>query len=298
MSNAKDPFCCCSCSQETLYDVLKYLLITYNFFFLLLGFSLIGLGVYSEIMRSELTEADHVFVTPSVFLFILGAVVSIFACIGFVASLRDNFCLLRTFNICIVVCILIEVGAGIAALIFKDPAKEFVNRYILKGLVTYYDDQDLKNLVDFIQEEFQCCGGRLYKDWEKNPYHNCTAPGPAACGVPYSCCKPDNSTVINSMCGYNTLQLTTEEAVEVIYLIGCIDAVLDFLWVNLDLLAGLLLGIFLPQMAGIFLGVFYLQVLEKIVSNFPAAPENESFMHEEARQYGFQQQEPYTVQSL
>ena len=36
---------------------------------------------------------------------------------------------------------------------FLSQAKNFVNKYILEGLVTYYDDQDLKNIVDYVQEE-------------------------------------------------------------------------------------------------------------------------------------------------
>lgn len=36
--------------------------------------------------------------------------------------------------------------------------------------------------------QFKCCGGEDYKDWAQNVYHNCAAPGPLACGVPYTCC--------------------------------------------------------------------------------------------------------------
>ena len=36
--------------------------------------------------------------------------------------------------------------------------------------------------------QFKCCGGEDYRDWSKNQYHDCNAPGPLACGVPYTCC--------------------------------------------------------------------------------------------------------------
>lgn len=36
--------------------------------------------------------------------------------------------------------------------------------------------------------QFKCCGGEDYRDWSKNQYHACDAPGPLACGVPYTCC--------------------------------------------------------------------------------------------------------------
>lgn len=64
----------------------------------LFSYVLLGLGVYSEMMREEYAEIDfdHVFITPSVFLFAVGTLASVFAMIGFVAALRDNICLLKT----------------------------------------------------------------------------------------------------------------------------------------------------------------------------------------------------------
>ena len=56
---------------------------------------ILALGIYSEIMRQEITEMDHVFLTPSVFLFCFGAIAFLFASVGFIGSLRDNLCLLR-----------------------------------------------------------------------------------------------------------------------------------------------------------------------------------------------------------
>lgn len=60
-----------------------------------MGLSLTGLGIYAEVMRQELTDGDHVFFTPSVFLFSLGIIAIVFAGIGFLGALRDNTCLLR-----------------------------------------------------------------------------------------------------------------------------------------------------------------------------------------------------------
>ena len=54
-------------------------------------------------MREELNEIDHVFFTPSVFLFCLGAVASLFASIGFIGALRDNMCLLKAVSFVVVI---------------------------------------------------------------------------------------------------------------------------------------------------------------------------------------------------
>lgn len=46
--------------------------------------------------------------------------------------------------------------------------------------------------------QFKCCGGQDYKDWSVNMYHNCSAPGPLACGVPYTCCITTKVGVTNT----------------------------------------------------------------------------------------------------
>jgi len=158
----------------------------------------------------------------------------------------------------------------------KNDAKFFVNKYIAKGMTTYYDDPDLKNFVDFVQLEFQCCGGIYFKDWEVNRYHSCDAPGPAACGVPYSCCLPNDDDLVNSMCGYDVMQMPINEAVNTVYLKGCIDGVLDYLWNNLDTFGGILLGILLPQIGGVWLCMSYRLVLQQVVSNIQSKSSSRS----------------------
>ncbi|XP_039269578.2 tetraspanin-15-like isoform X1 [Styela clava] len=268
-NNIKTCICCwcMGCDQEGVYVWLKNLLLLYNFIFWLLGFCLISLGVYSEIMRQQYSsEANAVFLTPSVVLCFIGSFCFIFATLGGIGALRDNLCMLKTFVYSILFFVIIELTCGILALVFKEPAKDFVNHFILKGLTTYYDDRDMKDVIDYVQREFQCCGGELYRDWEVNVYHNCTAPGPTACGVPYSCCLQENGTInINSMCGYDTINLKIFEANSFVYTEGCINAVIDFFLINLNVLAGILLGVFLPQITGILLGTFYASCIADIM---------------------------------
>lgn len=248
------------------YDMLKASMLVYNFFFMMLSVFIIGLGAYAEYMRSMLTEQEHFLVTPSVFLILTGAIMLFFSYFGFVGALRDNFFLLKIFNISVLICFVLELTGGLIAFFARTYAKNFVNEYIAKGLTTYYDDLDMKNFIDYVQTEFECCGGLIYKDWTSNPYHACDAPGPSACGVPYSCCLPSSgSSVVNTMCGYDTIAMQITEAVHVVYLRGCIDGVLDYLWNNLEIFGGILIGILLPQVLGVWLCLSYRVVLEQVI---------------------------------
>jgi len=46
--------------------------------------------------------------------------------------------------------------------------------------------------------QLHCCGLQDYDDWEQNIYFNCSSPGVESCGVPFSCCQPDDD--VRYMC--------------------------------------------------------------------------------------------------
>lgn len=79
--------------------------------------------------------------------------------------------------------------------------------FLLQIITLYRDDPDLQNFIDFVQQEFNCCGlsSGGFLDWSKNEYFNCSSPSVERCGVPYSCCINStdiSSGLINIMCGY------------------------------------------------------------------------------------------------
>uniref|UniRef100_A0A8C9LFV9 Tetraspanin n=1 Tax=Pavo cristatus TaxID=9049 RepID=A0A8C9LFV9_PAVCR len=98
--------------------------------------------------------------------------------------------------------------------------------------------------------QFKCCGGEDYTDWSKNAYHNCAAPGPLACGVPYTCCVRNKRLSIQ----------------DVIYIRGCTNAVLIWFLDNYSIMAGVLLGILLPQFLGVLLSLLYITRVEDIIA--------------------------------
>uniref|UniRef100_A0A8C3PS01 Tetraspanin 10 n=1 Tax=Calidris pygmaea TaxID=425635 RepID=A0A8C3PS01_9CHAR len=69
-----------------------------------------------------------------------------------------------------------------------------------------------------------CCGLGSYRDWEANPYFNCSAPGVQACSVPASCCLDpgQNGTVANVQCAFGVLRLGDVAASAVVHLGGCL----------------------------------------------------------------------------
>ncbi|NXS88213.1 TSN15 protein, partial [Erpornis zantholeuca] len=153
-----------------------------------IGALVLAVGIYAEIERQKYKTLESAFLAPAIILILLGIIMFLVSFVGVLASLRDNLCLLQAFMYILGICLLIELTGGVVALIFRNQTIKFLNDNIRRGIENYYDDLDFKNIMDSVQKRFKCCGGEDYRDWSQNVYHNCGAPGPLACGVPYTCC--------------------------------------------------------------------------------------------------------------
>ncbi|XP_030580623.1 tetraspanin-15 isoform X2 [Archocentrus centrarchus] len=195
--------------QRFSYYVLKFILFAYACGWWLIGGCILAIGIYAEVERQQYKTLEGVFLAPAIILIVLGLIMFIFSFIGVLATLRDNLTLLKVFMYTLAVCLVLELVGAILGVVFHNQTVDLLNKNIRKGIVNYYDDLDFKNIMDYVQEKFKCCGGEGFKDWKVNMYHNCSAPGPLACGVPYTCCvttKPNE--VANTMCGYKVLEKT------------------------------------------------------------------------------------------
>ncbi|XP_070683802.1 tetraspanin-15 isoform X2 [Pempheris klunzingeri] len=234
---------------------------------LLIGGFVLAIGIYAEVERQRFKTLEGVFLAPAIILILLGIVMFIVSFIGVLASLRDNLTLLKVFMYTLTVCLILELLGGILALVFRNQTVDLLNKNIRRGIVNYYDDLDFKNIMDFVQKKFKCCGGQEYKDWSVNMYHNCTAPGPLACGVPYTCCITTKANeVANTLCGYEVLKKERLDLIEIIHIRGCTDAFFIWLMDNYKTMAALLLGILLPQFFGVIVSWLYITRVEDAIS--------------------------------
>ncbi|XP_056134852.1 tetraspanin-15 [Lampris incognitus] len=255
--------------QRFSYIFLKFLLFGYAIVWWLVGGCILAIGIYAEVERQRYKTLEGLFLAPAIILIVLGIVMFVVSFIGVLASLRDNLTLLKVFMYTLTVCLILELLGGILALVFRNQTLDFLNKNIRKGMVNYYDDLDFKNIMDFVQKKFKCCGGQEFKDWQVNMYHNCSAPGPLACGVPYTCCiSPKPNEVANTLCGHGVLKKEGLEVLNIIYIRGCTDAFLIWLLDNYKIMAGLLLGILLPQFFGVIVSWLYITRVEDAIREY------------------------------
>ncbi|XP_077568531.1 tetraspanin-15 isoform X1 [Stigmatopora nigra] len=255
------------------YIFLKFILFSYAIVWWLIGGFILAIGIYAEVERQRYKTLEGVFLAPALILIILGIAMFIVSFIGVLASLRDNINLLKVFMYTLVVCLILELLGGILALVFRNQTVDLLNKNIRKGIVNYYDDLDFKNIMDFVQIKFSCCGGEDFTDWSVNMYHNCSARGPLACGVPYTCCITKQKEVINTLCGYKMLEQERLNLIDMIHIRGCTDAFFIWLVDNYKIMAGLLLGILLPQFCGVAISWLYITRVEDAIFYYRDVPD-------------------------
>ncbi|CAG7731742.1 unnamed protein product [Allacma fusca] len=266
---------------------LKYTMFFFNFIFWLVGGALIGIGLYALVDQFQsgeglrVNEVADVLFNVGLIIAIIGAViffVSFFGCIG---ALRENCVLLKAYSVALLIFFLLELAVATLCFVYPNRVEGIISNYLTDNVIQKYrEDPDLQNLIDFVQQEFHCCGlsSRSYEDWSKNEYFNCTSPelnqSVERCGVPYSCCKNAtdmSSGLINIMCGYGvqgdgkpSKELLPQSKgsaslhndanpKEKVWTQGCIDALKSWINRNLYIVASSTLGIALMQLFVMYL---------------------------------------------
>ncbi|KAM6036154.1 tetraspanin-15-like isoform 1-T1 [Theristicus caerulescens] len=254
-------------NSHLYYYSIKFALSTYATLFSILGLVILCIGIYAEVERQKHKTLEGIFLAPAIILLLLGFTMFGVSFVGMVGSLRDNRTLLKMFFWVLLVIFLTELLLIFIEIIFENKMNAVFHSNIQEGIRHYYDDLDFKNILDFVQEKFSCCGGDEYRDWEVNQYHSCNGSGPLACGVPYTCCiRKVPGEVINTLCGYRTLDKERLELLNIIHVRGCIHAVGLWLKDNFEATLGIVCSLLLPQVIGLVMAWLYWQKLNEIYS--------------------------------
>ncbi|CAG7838311.1 unnamed protein product [Allacma fusca] len=219
---------------------LKYLIFGFNVIFWLLGLFILGVGVWAWSEKetlSNLSRLTRVALDPAFLLVVVGTLTFIIGFTGCVGALRENTCLLAVYAIWLAAILLVEIAAGILGFIFKDWIKGEATSGFQSFIVSYREDPDQQNLIDWIQERWlQCCGIEGPRDWDKNVYFNCNSTAREACGVPFSCCKQSVGLLYfrNTQCGYDVRKPEfPQDRGLVIYEKGCLRSGEEWVEANL-----------------------------------------------------------------
>jgi len=222
--------------MEKCYEnLLKYFVFLCNLIFALAGACLVGFGAYVQINSGGLEEfIGSSYVIISTFVIVVGLITFFISFVGCCGSCNENSCMVYTYSGLLLLILLAEFGAGIAALVLRADLGTSLDESMKGAMAKYNDTEAATGAWDLVQSEFHCCGLRNSSDWSvKGPpeFHS---------GVlPQSCCDDaaSNCTVSSDQ----------------VYSDGCEEAVNEFLETNIDIIGVVALSFGLIEIVGLVL---------------------------------------------
>ncbi|XP_063907487.1 CD151 antigen-like isoform X2 [Zophobas morio] len=190
------------------------------------------------------------------FLLSAGGLVILVAFMGCYAVLKENRILLVFYIFLLVLIFLIEAMVGILAYIYEENVQTELEMNLNHTFLTYYKvDDDKTAAVDFLQENFHCCGAVSFTDWK---YSQWLQDEVTDNKVPDSCCK-----TVSDRCG------TSDHPSNINYG-GCLHRMAIHMEDHLFILSAVGLGICVLQIIGIILACklyFKLKNLDLVEDN-------------------------------
>jgi len=167
-------------------SMVKYFMVLCNILFALAGLVLIGFGAYAQFEAKDyLNFLGDNYVNTPIFVIILGAVICAIALFGCCGAWHENKCLIYTYSAVLLIILIAQIGAGIAAFALKGDLKAEIVKNMNNGMKNYGTEgfEGVSTTWDLVQKELHCCGVETYGDWK-----NATTQFKDG-GVPDSCCK-------------------------------------------------------------------------------------------------------------
>ena len=144
----------------------------------------------------------------------------------------ESACLMYTYATTIAIVLTVEIGAGVALLIFKSSVSDILEQGLVDGLDSYGIETNVTDAYaattkswDELQQNMKCCGVTEFTDWGANPIKNATG------AVPDSCCKE-----VTKGCGFGALK-TENDTPDAIYTDGCLNKIFDVIQANITWVA-------------------------------------------------------------
>ncbi|CAH0554941.1 unnamed protein product [Brassicogethes aeneus] len=180
--------------------MVKYLMISFNLFFVITGIILLGIGVTVKTAYSQYhTFLDDKYFSLPNMLIATGAIIFFVSFCGCCGALKESWLLTGIFAILLIVIFIFELSIGIAGFALKNRTYDYLEKELMSNM-NYYNQSEkfVKKMWDTVQDDFKCCGVNNYSDWKNVfPYGD----------LPISCC-PRTSAVGVFYCNSN-LHMTT-----------------------------------------------------------------------------------------
>jgi CD63 antigen len=194
---------------------IKYLLFVFNLLFLLCGLALIVVGAIVQVQTKDTFNGSAS--SAGIFLIVVGSLIFIVCFFGCAGAINNNYCMVVTFGVLLLLILLAEVAAIITGFVLKDKVNDAIMEEMIKNQREYDNDPETiaTRTWNQTQIDLECCGTTDYMSWNVSEKMRQTQ------SVPDSCCKS-----FSVGCGYGKLSPGHKD---VFYEKGCHETLMEFL---------------------------------------------------------------------
>lgn len=218
---------------------VKYVVVIFNFLFLLCGIAVAAMGAYTIFNSEDLSAliGDSMLKKGAYLLLAAGGAVILISTVGCFGALTENKCLLVLYFVVLLMTFLVQAVAGIMGFVFYGQLETYLKSHVEETMNTKYGRKGFNLItlaVDKMQMEFECCGFNSPEDWKNATYFNSSS------AVPISCCVDMTVNDCNKVINNSTM-----------YTQGCFPKLLSWVQGNIDIVGGLGIGVALFQLLGL-----------------------------------------------
>ena len=202
---------------------VKYFMFFFNVLFWISGVGLVVLGCLGELLYGDYKNITQTGFTSASFILIgVGSVIGLLGFAGCYGTIRENYFMLKCFTYLLVLLLIAEIALGLWLYFAHFNVHKFLQDFLSNILSKYEDDKDMRELINRIQREHECCGSKSYRDWYHSDW-NAQRQNKSVYywvnNVPQSCCL-SNTTHLES-CG-NDLDTASKPAEKFVHTEGCL----------------------------------------------------------------------------
>lgn len=221
----------------------RLLFIILNSIFLVIGLALVGLAIYLLASQNDLK-----FLTGSeigsgaVLILIAGLITAAIAFVGVLGAIGMWPILLIVYIVLLFIIVVLEIVAGVLGFVYQNDLVTVSAERAGEAISMYRDEEsdelreDVNFVVDFLQNEFECCGYFTSSEWIGTAFFNSSMRYPDSCNCTELTEQPED--MMENRCVVQERQS--------IYIRACNETFSDFLNSNLIIVGGV----------GIAFGVF------------------------------------------